>query len=156
MARTAADTAGYMQRFFAKVDFTPCCWLWRGTRTRGHGRFWMHGRKHPAHRVAYEWLVSTVPADLEIDHLCRVRHCVRPEHLEPVTGTENILRGAGFSATNARKTHCPQGHAYDETNTSRVGHSRRCRTCRRQSEAAARAAGRRLTGAGWRKRTKGP
>ena len=87
-----------------------------------------------AHRFAYETFVGPIPEGLTIDHLCRIRHCVNPEHLEAVTDRVNILRGEGISAQHARATHCPQGHPYDLINTYVAPDGDRdCRDCRRQS-----------------------
>jgi hypothetical protein len=121
------------QRFWAKVAKTEGCWLWTGaiTKRTGYGAFGMQlgnvNRWHNVlpHRFAYELLVGPVPEGLELDHLCFVRRCVRPEHLEPVTAAENHRRAL------ARKTHCPKGHPYD-TSTDK----RECITCKRQSRLA--------------------
>jgi hypothetical protein len=108
------------------------CWLWMaGVNTSGYGWFGYNGAR-TAHGLAYEWLVGTVPHGLQLDHLCRVRHCVNPAHLEPVTQRENIMRGESFGAANARKTHCAQGHEFSPENTYiRVNGGRRCRKCQR-------------------------
>lgn len=91
------------------------------------------GRTVPAHRFAYELLVRPIPPGLVLDHECRVRHCVRPDHLTPVTNRENILRGVGASARCAAQTHCPAGHPYDEANTYvRPNGHRDCRECGRR------------------------
>ena len=133
-----------LQRFWAKVnkngplfDGTPC-WLWTAyLDPEGYGRLFYVDAQHYAHRISYEMLVGPIPIGLTIDHLCRVRHCVNPLHLEPVTRGQNVLRGSGYAATNARATHCPQNHPYDETNTlierTKMGAftRRRCKTCRR-------------------------
>jgi hypothetical protein len=73
---------------------------------------------------------------LQIDHLCRVRHCVNPAHMEPVTPRENILRSpVALAAINARKTHCPQGHPLSGANLYRTPQGfRACRECRRKSD----------------------
>ena len=121
------------ERFFTKVDMTEDCWMWTASKHPfGHGQFRAEGRKVFAHRWLYELLVGPIPEGLSLDHLCRVPACVRPSHLEPVTHRENVLRGVGPSAVNARKTHCPQGHPYNEVNTH-VGKKggRICRTCHR-------------------------
>lgn len=81
------------------------------------------------HRFAYELRVGKIPTGYTLDHLCRVRHCVNPDHLEPITLRENILWGRGVGVQNRKKTHCPQGHLYDMVD--RVSGARRCRTCRR-------------------------
>lgn len=105
-------------RFSSKVHrHASGCWLWTACLTsNGYGRFSWEGKVRLAHRVSYTLLVGPVPEGLELDHLCRVRHCVNPEHLEPVTRRENIHRGFGITAVHARKTHCPQGHEYTEDN----------------------------------------
>lgn len=105
------------------------CWEWDGRlNADGYG---MIGQQR-VHRVVYELLVGPIPEGLTIDHLCRVRHCAFPDHLEPVTRGENVLRGEGASGMNARKTHCVYGHEFTEKNTflSREGW-RRCLACRR-------------------------
>ncbi|MFJ2662519.1 HNH endonuclease signature motif containing protein [Arthrobacter koreensis] len=81
------------------------------------------------HRVAYELFSGPIPNGLVLDHLCRNRGCFNPNHLEPVTRAVNNLRGVGFMAAHARKTHCPKGHPYDEKNTQIKNGARRCRAC---------------------------
>lgn len=82
------------ERFWSKVEKTDSCWLWRGAAAGGgYGHLLVDGRFVQAHRYAYETLIGPIPEGLELDHLCRVRRCVRPEHLEPVTRGENIRRG---------------------------------------------------------------
>lgn len=117
--------------FWAKVNKTGECWLWTGAiQSGGYGELAGAGhRPLLAHRVSYELLVGEIPPGLQVDHLCRVRACVNPEHLEPVTCKENIRRGRN---AHREKTHCPQGHPYEAANLiSRVG-TRRCRTCQNQ------------------------
>ena len=128
-------------RFWTKVnkdgpasDYAPYlgpCWLWTGAqRGKGYGAFKVDRRMVRAHRFAYELLVGPIAEGLDLDHLCRVRHCVRPSHMEPVTPQVNILRGVGTSALNAKKTHCPLGHPYDATNTYHDPRGKRyCRAC---------------------------
>lgn len=120
-------------RFWAFVEKTPTCWLWTGAATNGYGRFQLaRGRTVFAHRFAYETEVKPIPQGLTIDHLCRVPLCVRPEHLEPVTIRENVLRGETVTAANAAKTACPQGHPFDAVNTyPRPDGARGCRECMR-------------------------
>jgi hypothetical protein len=79
-------------RFWASVDKTATCWLWKKPGEDGYGRFFMGGRHHQAHRVSYGWEHGEVPAHLVVDHLCRVHACVRPSHLEAVTQVENMRR----------------------------------------------------------------
>jgi hypothetical protein len=80
----------------------------------------------------------TVPPGMEIDHLCRKRHCVNPKHLDIVTRRENTLRGEGLPAQRARRTACPKGHPYDEANTYIWKNHRSCWTCRRAYDRAKR------------------
>ncbi len=125
-------------RFWAKVDIQELepspCWLWLGGKnSSGYGYFYYEGRHVRAHRWAYEQSIGPIPEGLQLDHLCRVRACVNPAHLEPVTGKENYRRGEGAPAKNGRKTHCVRGHAFTPENTAiRPGGGRTCRTCRRK------------------------
>ncbi len=129
-------------RFWENVDLEgpDGCWLWTGTTNGvGYGQLWVEGRRVYAHRFSYELLVGLIPAGLQLDHLCRVRHCVRPDHLEPVTRRENILRGEAPSARCAAKTHCPAGHEYSPENTYVYRGARQCRACRYAYQVAYRA-----------------
>lgn len=124
------DTVKQVERFWAKVRKTPECWWWTGSvGGGGYGRFYRGGGKEAAHRWAYRHEVGPIPEGLTLDHLCRNRPCVRPSHLEPVSLRENILRGEGAGVFNSRKTHCPQGHPYDEANTRWYRGGRYCRAC---------------------------
>lgn len=122
---------GLANRFWPKVDRRSPeeCWPWVGTlNAAGYGHLW-GGRDDPrewlkAHRVAYELLVGPIPAGLVLDHLCRNRRCVNPDHLEPVNLVENVMRGVGVGPTNAAKTTCHRGH---ELTRNKAG--RYCRTC---------------------------
>lgn len=125
-----------IDRFMKFVSPEPNsgCWLWTGTwGTGGYGDFrpTRSKRMERAHRTAYRLLRGPIPEGLQLDHLCRVRCCVNPAHLEPVTSAENIRRGR--TGENMRsKTHCPQGHEYSPANTyhDRTGR-RHCNECRR-------------------------
>jgi hypothetical protein len=121
-----------LERFYNKITRIPesGCWLWDGYLCQGYGSFSLNGKQQQAHRVSYELHVGPIPEGLQIDHLCRVRCCVNPAHLEPVTQRENLLRGNTFQAAQSKRTHCPQGHPYDEKNTYRChrGH-RNCKAC---------------------------
>ena len=106
------------------------CWEWQ--RYVGPNGYGVAMGQVLAHRHMYERLVGPIPDGLVLDHLCRVRHCVNPAHLEAVTQRENLLRGEGVVGRNYRKTHCVNGHAFDDDNTIREADgSRRCVTCRR-------------------------
>lgn len=111
------------------------CWVWTGSHTpKGYAQFTYKGRTFRVHRYQFERYVGPIPDGFTIDHVwargCRFKDCVNPAHLEPVSGPVNTLRGGGRAAVNARKTHCPQGHLYDEENTKRYKGRRYCRTCR--------------------------
>lgn len=81
------------RRFWSKVDASGDCWEWTGGRTdTDYGLFNVDRRMVKAYRFSYELLVGPIPDGLEIDHLCRMRHCVNPDHLEPVTRSENNRR----------------------------------------------------------------
>lgn len=123
-------------RFWAKVRDDGDCWIWTAhVNPQGYGEFGRRGagcrkgKSTRAHRIAYELVVGQIPPGLVLDHLCRNRACVNPAHLEVVTVRENILRGSGFAALNARKTHCPRGHELTPDNVYRRGRRRVCRTC---------------------------
>ncbi len=125
-------------RFWSRVALpnTAGCLLWLGgTGSQGYGHLIVRGREMPAHRFAYELAYGAVPDGHVIDHLCRVRHCVRPEHLEAVTHVENVKRGE-VGRNSREKTTCPAGHLYDQVNTriSREG-KRVCRACHRNHAA---------------------
>jgi hypothetical protein len=109
------------------------CWLWQGPFHRsGYGEMGAFGVKMKAHRVAWTVFSGPIPHGLDIDHLCRNRSCVFFEHLEPVTHAENMARGnAGLKW--AIRTHCKNGHPFDDENTYERGDSGRgCRQCRRE------------------------
>ena len=126
-------------RFWAKVDKTDECWTWTGgTNGEGYGRFRVGNRKAGAHRYSYELLIGPIPIGLQIDHLCRNRLCVNPEHLECVTPSINVLRGL-TPAVNRMRPHptaCPQGHPYSTENTRMTPNGIRCIICRRISKTA--------------------
>lgn len=130
-------------RVWAKVRKTDGCWWWLGAKSPlGYGQV-QRGRRGdgitPAHHATYELMVGPIPAGLELDHLCRQPSCVRPDHLEPVTSTENKRRALSVSNLNAVKTECSNGHPFDEANTyvRKEGH-RMCRTCHRERVAGVR------------------
>lgn len=121
-------------RFWSRLSVSPSgCWLWTGPlRKDGYAQIEIAKRKWLSHRLAYVMLVGPHPDGLELDHkVCSARHCCNPAHLEPVTHAENIRRGRAGQPQAAR-THCPEGHPYDETNTRIAdGYRRQCRECGR-------------------------
>lgn len=99
------------------------CWLWlRSTSSDGYGWTSLDNRTHQAHRLIYCLLRGDPPSGLVLDHLCRVRHCVNPDHLEPVTPGEN-LRRSELTPTGMRR--CPKGHEFSDRHGQR-----RCLTCK--------------------------
>lgn len=119
------------------------CWLWDRVAWNGYGvSVYWRGKRHPAHRSVYLAVHGAIPDGFDLDHLCRNRRCVRPDHLEPVTRAENLSRSGQVGKWNARKTHCPQGHEFTSENTYADSRGwRGCVTCRK--DASRRAAKRR-------------
>ncbi len=116
-----------------RISAEAGCWLWTGTRfNAGYGRARFEGADTLAHRTIYRLLAGPIPDGLQLDHLCRVRACVNPAHLEPVTCRVNLLRGNTLQAANAAKTECLRGHPFDAANTylKPGGVWRGCRACR--------------------------
>jgi hypothetical protein len=95
------------------VNKTDSCWVWTGSKSRqGYGQFTVNYKNWRVHRLSY-WLKNgNLPDILVLDHLCRNKLCVNPDHLELVTNKENVMRGIGVTAKNARKTHCKRGHRF--------------------------------------------
>lgn len=132
--RTALLADNVADRLWPKAlaDGTGC-WIWAGaTSVGGYGRIQVDGQSRTASRVAYTIVKGSIPESLQLDHLCRRRACINPDHLEPVTPRENVLRGEGWAAKNHAKTHCPQGHPYSAENTHiNPSGERTCRICGR-------------------------
>lgn len=118
---------------FDRIAITPGgCLLWTGENVSPEG----YGRTGEwyVHRLMYEEFVGPIPRRLQIDHLCRVRLCCSPAHLEAVTQRENILRGESACARHARKTTCINGHQFDGTRRTSSGIGRTCSTCTREGQ----------------------
>ena len=121
-------------RFWSKVDATGPCWLWlAGRGSHGYGLFHLNGTGKTvyAHRYAWQSLVGEIPDGLQVDHLCRVRDCVNPDHLQPVTQTVNIQRGNSPSAIAKRSGLCRKGHDRSDAYIRPSGYPE-CRTCIRE------------------------
>lgn len=100
---------------------------------QGYGRISLNSKTYKAHRIVYKLFKGALSKHLEIDHLCRNRACINPEHLEQVTHKINVLRGESTNAKNARKTHCKRGHVLKGRNVyivNKKGH-RSCNTCKK-------------------------
>lgn len=125
----------FINRFLRRVKIDENgCWLCGYSLTStGYTRIWIPERFVPVHRWTYILFKGVIPDGLDLDHLCRVKICVNPNHLEAVTHRENILRGIGASAMNAKKTHCIRGHPFNEKNTYMGSKgNRKCRICDRE------------------------
>lgn len=129
-------------RFWKYVDkHESGCWLWTGSLNKwGYGQLYagtVDGKRLPpllAHRLSYQINVGPIPEGLDVDHVCRVRSCVSPLHLEPVTRRTNLIRGVGFVSVNAKKTQCVNGHPFDALNTAITKNGwRRCKACNREN-----------------------
>lgn len=110
------------------------CWEWTGARQKtGYGKTSRGGRMLLAHRLAYEVTLGPIADGLTVDHLCRNRSCIRPDHMDLVPMGVNTMRGTSVSAINVAKTHCVRGHPFDATNTRLDSYQHRhCRTCERE------------------------
>lgn len=131
------------ERFWAKVNKKgplwngTFCWPWiAGKSKAGYGTFYIHipptniRQRTVAHRLSWTWVNGPIPEDKEIDHLCRNRPCVNPDHLEVVDHRTNVIRGAGPTAKAAAKTHCSHGHPFIQV--AQPGLKRMCQTCNRR------------------------
>lgn len=91
----ARESHNLEERLYALIDASGDCWEWTGTiRPDGYGQLRAYGKMQRAHRVVWEWLAGPIPEGLTLDHLCRNRACVNPDHLEPVSVGLNVQRGA--------------------------------------------------------------
>lgn len=131
-----SEIAGLVVRFMAKVEQQDSgCWLWRGSvnRVTGYAQIKVGPRVWSGHRLSYVLFVGPVPFGLQLDHLCRTRHCVSPLHLEPVTARENTARSANDTGQALRTGKCKWGHEFTPENTRvRRNGSRACVECARR------------------------
>lgn len=111
------------------------CWPYGGTLTKpGYGLMSLAGVQVFAHRLSYTLLRGLIPEGLQLDHLCKNRRCINPNHLEPVTFVENVRRELAPASVNRRKTHCNDGHELSGDNLHVYRGKRYCRTCRRDRQ----------------------
>lgn len=134
------DLTKYADRFWAKVEKTPRCWLWTGGLDKdGYGSFTIKenqkGKRYRAHRVSFA-LASGYEPPLLIDHICRVHACVNPDHLREADDRLNVLSGISPIAINARKTHCIRGHEFDGTDGRGWRYCTKCHNEKRRQRRA--------------------
>lgn len=134
----------WVDRYWEKVRKTDSCWLWTGAiADTGYGTHGIDGKTKLAHRIAVELDGRSIPKGMVVDHLCRVRNCVRPDHLEVVTFRVNIARGTSPSSVARQTETCHRGHSLADAivvlrSNGKV--TRRCRTCRNDRRRAQNAA----------------
>ncbi len=118
-------------KLLSKIKVVNNCWVFTGDMSFGYGRTWYKNKHIQAHRLSYLLFNGELNSRLVIDHLCRNKACVNPEHLEQVTQKENVYRGFAPTAINARKTHCIHGHSLSGYNLIiREKEYRQCRKCK--------------------------
>jgi hypothetical protein len=148
-------------RFWKKVNKTSGCWLWVAFLSKGgYGRFQLRDKVPvQAHVFSYEEIIGPVPKGLQLDHLCRTRNCVNPDHLEPVTPLINVGRGMSPGAIAQRTDMCSKGHPYVEGSYKSNSQGWRvCLVCRVDCDAAYRANNREKMNAAtaaWRRANQG-
>lgn len=127
--KEAAQLAGLAARLVTRViEDERGCWLWQGPLHLGYGAVGFAGRPIGAHRAAHLAFIGPIPEGWHVDHLCRVRHCIYPGHLEAVTPAVNVWR---IPDRGVHTQACPQGHPYDDENTLHHDGRRYCRACSR-------------------------
>lgn len=142
--RTGRPAIDPMQRLLSRINkssgvfgenghYPSECWIYTGYVNRlGYGTVGIRQSFTLAHRLSYEYHRGNITDDLCVDHLCRMRSCVNPDHMELVTRVENVMRGNSLHAVNLRKTHCKYGHEFTLENTGVDGRNRRyCKLCAR-------------------------
>ena len=132
----AYPTFGTQEWWDRHVEFGDC-WIANGATTNGYAKVWTDGRRKKAHRAVWELLVGPIPEGMTIDHLCRVRRCVNPDHLRVVTMGENCKSSPAYWASQYRKKqgpYCKRGHERTLENTYvRPSGATECRVCHREA-----------------------
>jgi HNH endonuclease len=119
------------ERLGERTDFSGEHFLWQGYRAGNYGRISYRGRQRGVHVIAFEIFNGPVPDGYQVHHECEITLCIRPDHLRAVTPFENLMASDTGMRRNKLKTHCPQGHPYDEENTGHSREGRYCRACHR-------------------------
>lgn len=126
----------FQDRFLERIQFTPDCWNFTGGDMLTYGRIWSGGRKSEgksllAHRVAWEYFTGcAIPEGLVVDHECENPRCCNPEHLQLVTGAENVFLGS--AKHGQRMASCKRNHPVDRV-VFQEGKPRKCRECRKEN-----------------------
>jgi len=133
--RPHANSVPVRERILRNIEVVTesGCWIWMSDLNNGGYGLLKFGRKRElAHRISYREFRGSIPEGLELDHLCRVRCCVNPDHLEPVTKKENVNRSPRC-LNKLSRTHCKRGHPWSEENTYWINSQKRlCRVCSRE------------------------
>lgn len=135
---TLTDKQKLLRYLIDRVEVVNDCWEWQGYLVKGYAytRSPFDMKSTRMHRLTYEVFKKPIDEQMVLDHLCRDRKCLNPDHLEEVTLVENVMRGESQHAKNARKTHCKHGHSFSEENTYRYQGKRMCRACRTNNRRA--------------------
>lgn len=139
-APNSSDSDSLALRFFekvSKIDNATGCWSWKGAiDAHGYGSFVIEGLTQKAHRVSYEISKGEIAEGLVIDHICKNKACVNPEHLRAISRIENVMIGDRPTAINARKTHCNKGHELKGENLKVYKGKRYCQKCKTEWQLA--------------------